>query len=402
MAHNENGLLTVAPKQVVRRLGNPTRTGTLNLHHRTPQKLFSHPPTPSDVIQGQLGDCYLVSALNSILSCPAGPEAVEKCFLDRSSGVLSGDVVMRLYDTSNNPQYFAITKSVVTGLGAQHTIWVKLFEKGYAAMFLGGSYAALETASGGSHGKGSDVYRAVLGPNAELFDCTKNDDTFIQLMGRRERERVKNEVFGGEEDLVSKWWSWYPARSGIWSETIKNSSVYRLEDFERFLAKVGDMPEGVREQIMYWLNTKSPLPGRRGTGLYTDAQRAVYMNVRSALLQKKPVSAGTNQSVAPAHKIIGEGLAGEGKAMSGLVGSHAYSILDAKQDEEGLLWLQLENPWKNWGVKYERGVYADGPKKGRPFLKPRADPAAGQFWLELCDFTKHFKSVWAGGTSLAM
>jgi hypothetical protein len=154
MAHNANGLLQVPANQVVTRLGNPSRSGvdTLHLHHRTYQDLFPHPPMPSDVIQGAIGDCYLISALNSILNCPGGPEAIEKCFLDRSSGGLSGDVVMRLYDNHNVPNYFALSKSVVTGLGAQHTIWVKLFEKGYAALFLGGSYAGLETASGNEHG----------------------------------------------------------------------------------------------------------------------------------------------------------------------------------------------------------------------------------------------------------
>ena len=85
--------------------------------------------------------------------------------------------------------------------------------------------------------------------------------------------------------------------------------------------------------------------------------------------------------------------------MSGLVGEHAYSVLDAKA-EDGLLWVRLENPWKEWGVRYERGVYTDGPKAGRPYLKPRFDPTVGNFWLELCDFTKHFKSIYVSGKEL--
>ena len=48
----------------------------------------------------------------------------------------------------------------------------------------------------------------------------------------------------------------------------------------------------------------------------------------------------------------------------------------------------------------EKGIYTEGPKKGRPYLKPRADPEAGKFWLEMCDFHKHFKNIFVAGVAL--
>jgi Calpain family cysteine protease len=402
--HNENGLLQLPPNVALQRFGNPTTPAdTYRLHHRTYQKLFPQAPSSADLTQGSLGDCYLISALNSIVNCPGGPEAIEGCFLDRSSGGASGEVVMRLFDNNCVPKYFAISKSVVTGVGARSTIWVKLFEKGYAALFLGGSYSALETAAGAADGRGSDVLRAVLGAKADVLICSKNDSIFEKLIAPgppNNKKLVRDVVFGQDDELVNKWWVWMAARFDAWSKIIGKSTCYRLEDWKAFIDGPGsDMPDELWNAVRAWMNSASPLPGRRGTGQYSAGQLHLYGTIKGALTAKKPVTAGTHQSVARTAKIIGQGLAGEGKAISGLVGSHTYAILDAKEEDD-LLWVKLENPWKEWGVKYESGVYQDGPKAGRQYLRPKYDANVGDFWLEMCDLAKHFKRVEVSGVEV--
>lgn len=406
MAHHENGLLTVPQGAQMRKVGNPTRPPqTFNLHHRSYKKLFPSAPSASDLTQGAIGDCYLIAALNAIVNCPRGPEMIEKCFLDQSSGGPSGQVIVRFFNEGGQPQYISMSKSVVTGLGARHTIWVKLFEKAYATMFLNGSYAQLQEVSGQKHGRGIDIYRAVLGTQGDLFDCTKNDRTFEICMapppGPTPREAIAKAVFDGDTNLAKEWIALARRNFGTWQKVIQKSSCYRMEDLDAFMLAAGDtIPDKLKGPFLQWIVREGILPGRRGTGVYSTAQKEVYNNIRTALTQKKPVSAGTNKHVAQKHKVIGEGQAGEGKALSGLAGEHAYSVLGAKVDEEGLRWIELENPWKNWGVRYERGTHTEGPKAGRKYLRPRVDPAMGRFWLELNDFTKHFKQVFVSGTKL--
>ncbi|MGE0760909.1 MAG: C2 family cysteine protease [Pirellulaceae bacterium] len=409
MPHHKNGLLVIPKGAHVVRYGNPVTPANSKSHHRTYHDLFPQPPSQTDVVQGSIGDCYLMSALHAILGCPTGPAAIEECMLDRGSGGLSGEVVVRFYDQGLAPQYISITKTVVTGLGARNTIWVKLFEKAYAAFFLNRQYAELESKAGHQHGRASDVFRAILGSDAETYGCVQNHADFMKLMGLTSGNRspnlnkqVRENVFAGNGELLEAWKNWYTQQKAMaWTNT-KGAGcvVVRFEDYERFLQGAGaDMPVNVREHLADWIKTEGILPGRRGTGIYSAHQREIYTKIKNALAAKKPVSVGSNSSVAKSAKIIGKGLAGEGKAQSGLVGQHQYSLLRAK-DEEGLCWVELHNPWNDWGVRYERGIHRGGHKDGLPYLRPVNDPAAGTFWLELCDLTKHFKSVFVGGQEL--
>jgi hypothetical protein len=290
-----------------------------------------------------------------------------------------------------------------------HTVWVKLFEKAYASLFTGESYANLGDIAGREHGRGGDVFHAILGTKADSFGCNQNDPWFMKLMGLTSNvkganniKQVKDNVFKGDEVLVKAWMAWFtPDKAKAWVLTQGHGTVVsRWEDFEKFLAGAGsDMPENIREYIVGWISEEGILPGRRGTGLYSAHQKDIFTKIQNALAAKKPVTVGANPSVAKASKVIEQGQSGEGKAKSGLVGQHAYSILDAKPID-GLLMVQLHNPWNDWGVKYEKGIHTDGRKKGLAYMRPVVDRSAGTFWLELCDLTKHFKSVYVGDTAV--
>jgi hypothetical protein len=144
--------------------------------------------------------------------------------------------------------------------------------------------------------------------------------------------------------------------------------------------------------LISWINREGILPGRRGTGVYRKAHRQTFAEIATALSRGMGVTAGTKKQVARSDKIIKKGQAGEGVARSGLVGDHVYAVLATKQ-EDGLCWLQIRNPWGNWGMRYEKGIHGEGPKQGRPYLRPRNEKQAGTFWIELLDFSKHFDTI---------
>jgi hypothetical protein len=403
MAHNKNGLLDIPQGARLQRVHSPT-TPEGESHTRKYGDLFPHPPRLNDIWQGGLGDCYLLSALGAIINHPNGPEVIEKCFLDRGSGGASGEVILRLYDDGPTARYAKMSKRVASGVGAHGTLWVKLFEKGYAALFgVGGaSYKGIE-GNTSDYGQGHGVYRAVLGHEAKLYRCSHNDQMFTYLISlmkenesvnQKEIPLVKNAVFGGDEKLVKAWMNWYTSEKYRgWQAVTGTSQVYYRQDWARFVLAYGtDMPHEVFSAIQSWINAGAILPGKRGSGEYAFWQRKRFTDIKDALDAHKPVSVGTYDQVAKPEKMFTEkGHAGEGKAWSGIVGKHAYAVLATRTDTDGLCWVQLRNPWGDWGVKYDKGTYTEGEKEGRQYLRPVADPGAGIFEVELSDLCKRFK-----------
>jgi hypothetical protein len=415
MAHNKNGLLDVPPTARLEKLHSPTTPHWHESHTRRYGDLFPHAPALADIMQGGLGDCYLLSALGAIINHPNGPEVIEKCMLDRSSGSVSGEVILRLYDKGLVPRYVKMSKKVASGVGAHGTLWVKLFEKGYAALFgVGGAYKGIEgSAKGGdaeaAYNQGHGAYRAVLGHEAKLFKCSiENDNTFTYLMSltkenecvnQREIPIVRDEVFGGDEGLVKEWMNWYTcAKYKGWQAVIATSQVYRRHDWEKFLQCYGTgMPQDAQTAISSWINAGGILPGKRGSGQYAFWQRKRFTDIKDALAAQKPVSVATYEKVAKPEKMFPKkGHAGEGLAWSGIVGLHAYAVLATRTDTDGLCWVQLRNPWGDWGVKYEKGTYKEGEKEGRQYLRPVVDRGAGIFEVELSDLCKRFDQITIG------
>ncbi len=146
-------------------IADPAATGGAVMRSFASNPLFAKAgPKPSDVSQGQIGDCWLLAGLSAI--------AQDKSVLIRQSivpfgdgtyGVALGGKFYRLdadlptYSWSASTPYYA-------GLGAENSLWVALAEKAYAHYRTGqNSYASL------NGGLGVEVNRA--------FGSTKAGET---------------------------------------------------------------------------------------------------------------------------------------------------------------------------------------------------------------------------------
>jgi hypothetical protein len=114
--------------------------------------LFSHAPTIYDMKQGDIGDCYLVSSLISIVS--TDPKIIQNSMVD------NGDTVTVRFFRKKRPVYVTVEKTLpyreLTAerngqkhvseqfYGAKGALWVSIMEKAYA-VFLGNSYNKLES-----------------------------------------------------------------------------------------------------------------------------------------------------------------------------------------------------------------------------------------------------------------
>ena len=112
-------------------------------------RLFDHGVAPSDIAQGALGDCWLLSALASLAEFPG---AIEKAFHNREYSA-RGKYSVRLYDRPRGrfvtvvvddlfPCDEASGAPLFTQPNNGEELWAMILEKAFAK--LCGSYAALE------------------------------------------------------------------------------------------------------------------------------------------------------------------------------------------------------------------------------------------------------------------
>src|SRR5262249_34099007 len=127
----------------------------------------------------------------------------------------------------------------------------------------------------------------------------------------------------------------------------------------------------------------NPIPGMVGSGTYTFTQITFFQRVQRALATQQAVGFGTKEDLPG--PVTGHGhSSGEAKVL-GLLGRHAYSVLDTKIEGKRRYFL-IRNP----GAQYHR-EYTEHFDRS---LTPRAagDHAFshGDTWLELTDFFINF------------
>ncbi len=129
-------------------------------------------PAYTDMEQGDLGDCYLISSLGAIAK--ASPQAIENMFVNNGDGTYT----VRFY-VNGVADYVTVNTSLPTydgspiyeGLGAGNSLWLPLAEKAYAQWNETGNegrdgtntYASIEG------GWMSDVDAQVLGAGAQDY-----------------------------------------------------------------------------------------------------------------------------------------------------------------------------------------------------------------------------------------
>jgi hypothetical protein len=129
-------------------------------------------PAYTDMEQGDLGDCYLISSLGAIAK--ASPQAIENMFINNGDGTYT----VRFY-VNGVADYVTVNTSLPTydgspiyeGLGAGNSLWLPLAEKAYAQWNETGNegrdgtntYASIEG------GWMSDVDAQVLGVGAQDY-----------------------------------------------------------------------------------------------------------------------------------------------------------------------------------------------------------------------------------------
>ena len=91
------------------------------------ERLFPHgEPKISDIKQTNIGDCYLLASLISMVSTNEGRKFIKKVVQDNHDGF----VTVSFYGSNRK---IIIEKTVPKGISTKNALWVKMIEKAYAA-----------------------------------------------------------------------------------------------------------------------------------------------------------------------------------------------------------------------------------------------------------------------------
>jgi Domain of unknown function (DUF4157)/Calpain family cysteine protease len=392
--------------------------------------------TIDDIKQGKLGDCGLLSVIGSIVH--NNPKYIREIIKDQPGDAAT----VRLYQIggdSKNPTFkecfVKVSKSSpkigAKDYGAKETPWVQILEKAIASF---GCFKKVEPSldedfhyitdldlSANSSYENlvqmpaSYAFGILLGKPAQQM-LVKSKDTAAPWSDARrsiydfQPTKGFNDIFN-DASLIEKWIDFLNKRSEkdftMEMKFPKDSTIsdqYKkiygqelcFEHCEKFFFKMlkqKKITEEVAALILKWCEEN--LPGKRGTGNYSEAQKNIFEFIKINLDQKKCMTIGSKKLVGRTSE--GEGMAGEIKS-KGLAGKHVYTVLACRrnagenpenQNEHGkLCWIKLRNPWGNYGRQYNWDA-AKGSKA--KFI----DALGGEFWIELSDLTKRFVKITA-------
>ena len=116
------------------------------INHRD-MPLFPHDPSPSDIKQGYLGDCYMVSVLANIAK--TDPDKIKEAVRDNGDGTVTVRLFQRTVPkyqdyfaqdvkppSQMEPFYVTVDKTVPSYTSAQNCLWAAMIEKAVVASGL--------------------------------------------------------------------------------------------------------------------------------------------------------------------------------------------------------------------------------------------------------------------------
>lgn len=163
----------------VRRLAEPTTTDGSTYQNFSSHPLFSPAgPSPDDVAQGDVGDCYFLSVLSSVAKID--PWKIRQSVLDMGDGTY-----LVQFNRAGGKVYVRVDGQLPTlgggmpdyaGFGAQGSIWVAIIEKAYA-VFRGpvSSYASIDG------GWMDEAYAALGSPGKDLYGIGSPQELLVLI-----------------------------------------------------------------------------------------------------------------------------------------------------------------------------------------------------------------------------
>lgn len=372
--------------------------------------LFPHPPVKEDVVQGGLGDCYLLAAAISVVN--KLPDHFTKHMVDRKNGTVS----VKLYKGVADPVVVTVNKSTVVTDGdedayASGPLWVKVLEKAYtAAGFYGStldtlpvrekSYGITEGGSGSvamTHLTGQDAGEMLVAPDRALIATRAKEELGGVIKKYEDKISAKTET----EDEFKAFADLQRVIGQL--DSLTSTVFFDTNSLEALLEENGIMPETeayAKIKSALASEENNVLTGPRGSGKYGEYELAFFNEIKTRIDGGKMLTIGSKEKIYDRkEEISGTGHSGGEPKVKGLVGRHAYSVLDyaPKGDELAgkTLSIKLRNPWGNYGRSYEDALQRPiDISTGKPWKgTPLENEQVGEFWIDVAELAAYFDKL---------
>ena len=308
--------------------------------------LFPHEPSPNDIHQGLLGDCYLLAGLSDMAE--KQPNALKDCMVDNDNGTVTVRFFQRNQGKDGEPDtfdpvYVTVDKQVPEAGGASNCLWAQMIERAYAA-------------SGLHMGDG---------PYAKAVPADI-DEQYAKLVNTPREEWPSHEECPWLISPQGELHPWEPKYSDI------DGGVDRV-----FMGHLMG-PRAVTEKIAVPVQDRNDYHGRF-SGEYGDSINKFYDTLKQ----------NCKDGVIMSTSIVADNKPNE-KKRDGLYKGHAYNILGVEErtiDGKKTKFVKLRNPHGTSGRIYKKdkhGVYQRKEAKNLP---------GGIFEVELNDFVNDFGHI---------
>jgi hypothetical protein len=398
---------------------NPEMILNFNCEHfrRVEDDLFPNKNSPSfdEIIQSRIPDCFLLAVIQSIIALPGGKSFIRGLMRQNEDG----STTVRLFDpVTLLPEYIRVENSIIIDEGGElnrhKALWIHIIEKAYAARGKrSGKQVDASFSSVFSEGGELNIaFRSLLGLKAkdfhlkpsfwdiekflkekkfypELLYFLENQipmPSIINYIGASLSQKEISAIYATfnvdtdqteENDLAVQKYvdliNFHQKHPEAYNAALKNKTTKEI-------AKLNPRIAATLDEIF--------IKHRAFSGCYTSYQKEVYENIATEIAQKKSLSAGTTDNLP--------------ENLLGLVGPHAYTILDTFdkevqiKSENGEIktitahFIKLRNPWGE-KVNSRQNPRGRGYKQHVKHLDIRAEAIdAPEFNIELSEFCKYF------------
>eukprot|EP01084_Bolivina_argentea_P151301 264109_1 len=334
--------------------------------------LFQNGINPSDVVQGKLGDCWLLAAIACLAEFPG---AIENCFYSFEKNERH-KYYIKLYDARKNIRQFKkiyIDDYIPCHIDSERPIfakpkgnelWVLLLEKAFAKFM--GSYGNLE----GGHTMWA--MQAMTGCHVMRFEY---DDNSKENAIKFEHEADKYDDNSKENAIKFE------------HEEEEEDECDQIYENNNKMLENNIVPCWRSWTIEYYKATSTSLPKEDYDWVYEEQ---AFDNHKMWLLLCKYDKLGALISASCSNK-------NELKRKDGIVSGHAYTIkyIYSSNDFEYKL-LNLRNPWGSfeWNGKWSDNDIDTWTKHKNIAEKVNFISANdGSFWIEWSDFLKIYDVI---------
>jgi hypothetical protein len=311
-----------------------------------------HTPSPADVHQGSVGDCYLMAAMASVAS--KTPKKITSMFTPSPHDTRSDNVSVRFYEipslSSGNTQLKASSVTVKKSIPR---------------------LVKIPGTAGSRSLEGHTSYARVKGKNAPVY--------WPAMIEKAHAAWPKRRSHLGATNTTGK--SSYESLGGGHGHHALTQLTGEVHEEHR-LSELDENADQATGQNV------------RGSGRYSPALSQMYEKIQANISGNGAMTLSTPHSwrgTDRAKLSIGVGHSAREEVKGGLAAQHVYSLIGT-HEKKGLKYVQIRNPWGHTGQKYKKGgMFGRGPLQIH-----KVDGEAGAISdVELSDLPKHFSSIGA-------